>query len=130
MPRLIVTQQLSPGLSEADFTTVVINHARLAGWLVHHDRPAKRQSGTYSTPIQGDKGFPDLCMAHGEFGLIFAELKVPGGRMRAEQYGWLDALTNPINPIERCNPRTIVRVWWPKDWLTEIVPALNGELER
>ena len=106
-----MTEQLP--ISEAEFQAQVIELAQLRGWLVHAERPAQRQSGHWSTPIQGNAGFPDLVLARGGR-LIFAELKSAKGRMRPEQQAWLDAL----------RPGALrVFLWRPTDW-DEIVRAL------
>jgi hypothetical protein len=75
-------------LTEAQWTTWVIKVAKLYGWKVHHSRPAPRQSGGYSTPIQGDKGLPDLVLAR-DGDVIFAELKTNAGRLTRDQKEWL-----------------------------------------
>ena len=104
-------QLVTPGgrapasISEAAFHSQVIEIARLRGWLVHAERPARRQSGHWSTPIQGDAGFPDLVMARGGR-LVFAELKSARGRVSPEQQEWLDALRLVVQ----------VYIWRPLDW--------------
>ncbi len=77
--------------SEADFQGWVIDTARRSGWLVHHTRPAMNRRGHYATPIQGDKGFPDLVLAR-QGRVIFAELKTTKARPSSEQKAWLHHL--------------------------------------
>ena len=60
-------------MTEADLQQAVIECARTLGWMVAHFRPALRQSGRWSTPVQADgKGFPDLVLARAGR-VIFAE---------------------------------------------------------
>ena len=88
-------------LTEAQFTTKIIDRARARGWLVHHGRPARMRDGQWRTPVQGDPGFPDLVMAKGGR-LVIAELKTQTGRLRPDQVLWLTAVG--------------VVVWRPEDW--------------
>ena len=44
------------------------------------------------TAIQGHAGFPDLCMAHADKGLVFAELKTERGKLDPAQVNWLRTL--------------------------------------
>ncbi len=91
-----------PPLSEAQFQRRVIEMARWNGWMVHHVRPALRQSGRVSTPVQGHIGAPDLLLAR-DGTVIAAELKSDAGRLRPEQRQWLDHLG-----VHGC-------VWRPRD---------------
>lgn len=50
-----------------------------------------RQSGRWSTPIQGDKGFVDLILVR-EGELLAVELKRKPNSVEGEQKKWLDAL--------------------------------------
>lgn len=52
-----------PVLSESAFQTRVMGAARRLGWQAVHYRPSLRQSGRYTTAVQGDKGGPDLLLA-------------------------------------------------------------------
>ncbi len=79
--------QVDQAISERDLQDQVVSLARLLGYRVHHTRPARRQDGTWSTPLQGDPGFPDLVIVgHGL--LVFVELKIQRGRMTPEQREW------------------------------------------
>ena len=82
----------TPTITEADFQAQVIHLARLYGWLVHHTRPAQNRDGTWSTPITGDVGFPDLVLAHPERGVLFLELKTETGAVSEGQRRWLRTL--------------------------------------
>ncbi len=92
---------------EATLQTQVIDLGHLQGWLVHHTRPATNLRGDYSTPIQGDTGFPDLVLIRDGL-LIIRELKAEGRRPSAEQRLWLEALED-IKYFE-------AGVWRPSDW--------------
>lgn len=77
--------------SELQCQRTIVEAAKLAGWRVHAERAAMRQSGRWSTPIQGDKGFVDLILVRdGE--LLAVELKRKPNRIEAGQQAWLDAL--------------------------------------
>lgn len=89
--------------TEAQFQQTVIMFAQLRGWLVHHTRPALRQSGGWSTPIQGNRGFPDLVLARNGT-VLFVELKSATGRLSVDQKSWLEAIGIQF------------RLWRPADW--------------
>lgn len=79
-------------ISEAAFTTQVINLARWYKWRVAHFRPAMTKRGRWVTAVQGDgAGFPDLVLVRGNT-LIFAELKAERGRLAPKQEEWLESL--------------------------------------
>lgn len=90
-------------LSEADFQRRLIDTAKLAGFMVAHFRPALTRSGRWATPMQGDKGFPDLVLAK-DGRVLVAELKTDVGRTSAEQRAWLAALGGHG------------RLWRPANW--------------
>lgn len=77
-------------MSEADFQRAVIDAARLAGWKVCHFRPGMTQRGRWVTPMQGDKGAPDLILAKAGR-VLLAELKSDKGKTTPEQEAWLAA---------------------------------------
>ena len=94
-------------ITEAEWTTQVVELARLNGWLVHHSRPAQDRRGRWSTPLQGDPGLPDLILARPPR-LLFAELKRQSApKPSLEQARWLTAL--------RANAGAEVYVWRPAD---------------
>ncbi len=101
-------------MTEAEFQRSVIELAQALGYLVHHVRPAMRQSGKWSTPIQGHKGFPDLVFAHPTGRVLFVELKSENGVLSPEQKDWGEALA-------RSSP---YYVWYPSDW-DHLVSILN-----
>ena len=81
---------MTPPLSEADFQRWFIEAARLGGWKVCHFRPGKTQRGRWVTPIQGDKGAPDLILAK-DGRVLLVELKRDSGKPTREQVEWLAA---------------------------------------
>ena len=104
--------------SEAQFQQAVVDLAQLKGWLVHHARPARTKDGGWRTPIQGDKGAPDLLMVNERTGrLILAELKSELGRPTGDQLRWGRAL------MAGCGPNCY-RLWRPSDF-PEIVVELS-----
>ena len=80
-----------PAISEQEWQDQVLDLAHLYGWLIHHCRPAQNRSGRWSTPIQGDPGFPDLVLARGGR-VVFAELKNQQGRLNINQTVWQNAI--------------------------------------
>jgi hypothetical protein len=97
-------------LTEEAWQHQVIDLAKLFKWHVHHARPARTEQG-WRTPIQGDKGFPDLVLARNGR-VIFAELKTdsPRSRLRPEQEAWARALTPTAG-----EPTHEHHVWRPAD---------------
>lgn len=93
---------VSSAMSEDDFKQRVIDTAKTHGWMVVHYRPAKTRKG-YRTPLQGDKGCPDLILARDSV-VLLAELKTDTGRVTPEQKQWLYHLG-----VYGC-------VWRPRDW--------------
>jgi len=78
-------------ISEKEFQNKVIALAIMYGWRVTHFR-ASQVGGKWMTAIQGHSGFPDLCMAHPDKGLVFAELKTERGKLEPAQINWLRTL--------------------------------------
>lgn len=93
--------------TEDGFKDTVIQLFKLTGWMVMHTRPATNRRGQWSTPLQGDPGFPDLVLAHKTRGVIFAELKLVGNKPTPAQLEWLRTLSLA---------RQIAVVWTPDDW--------------
>lgn len=93
---------LDAATTEDELLGLVVAYAQLQGWLVHHCRPARSEKG-YRTPIQGDRGFPDLVLAR-ERRVIFAELKTERGVLSNAQHRWINALYD------------LVYMWRPSDW--------------
>lgn len=104
-------------LSEADFQTRQIKDLQLLGFLVHAERPAYNKSGKYSTPIQGDKGFPDVVAIHPVTHVILIiENKSSEGKLSASQEKWIIAAAG-------C-PGVKAMVARPEDW-EEIIRKLS-----
>ena len=97
--------------TETDFQRAIIQLAEKAGWRVYHVKKVKGQLRN-STSL----GFPDLCMAHHRWGVVFAELKGPKGKTTPAQDAWYDYLTRSGQHAY---------VWRPKDWPT-VVSVLYG----
>jgi hypothetical protein len=98
-------------MRESDLQTVVIQTAKLYGWRVSHFRAAKTDKG-WRTPVEGDKGFPDLCLARDGV-VIIPELKSQRGRLSIDQELWGVALGD------------LYRLWRPSD-----IPEIIEELKR
>lgn len=92
----------APRLSEDEWTTRVMQTARLHSWRAAHFRPARTAKG-WRTPMTGDVGVPDLILARDGV-VLLAELKGDRGTVRPDQRLWLDALGRHG------------RLWRPRDW--------------
>ena len=90
-------------LSERGFQTLVLELARLTGWLAYHTFNSRR-----SAP-----GYPDLCLVRGNV-CVMAELKTNTGRVTQAQQAWLKALS-AVPGIETA-------LWRPRDW--DIIEAI------
>lgn len=101
--------------SEADLQRAVVDLAQLTGWLVMHTRAARTSDG-WRTPIQGDRGFPDLVLCDGER-TLFVELKSQSGRLSDEQRCWRSRLLAAGADW---------RLWRPEHW-DGIVETLRGD---
>ncbi len=103
-------------MKEAEFLKMVLDLAKICGWLRHHQRPGLMRSGKWCSAIQGDIGFPDLvlCRIGGWDGaisrcsrLIIAELKTDTGRPTKQQAVWLEIMKEV---------HAEVYLWRPGDW--------------
>jgi hypothetical protein len=101
-------------MNENQFQAQVIQIARMNGWRVFHPMKMQSRDGTWRTALSGDKGWPDLVLAHPTRGLIVAELKSDKGRLTQDQHAWLAALA----------PWAEIQVWRPTD-LTTIANRLG-----
>ena len=83
-------------ISEKDWQRTVIDAAQLYGWLVQHDRDARKSTGA---------GFPDLVLVRER--VLFVELKTEKGRLSPRQKTWRERL---------CGAGAEYRLWRPSDW--------------
>jgi hypothetical protein len=85
------TDVIARQMSERELLDNIIQMAHVLGWLVMHSRPAINRRGVWSTPLSGDSGFPDLCLARkGE--ILFIEVKRQHGKVTDGQAQWAVAL--------------------------------------
>jgi hypothetical protein len=93
-------------ITEEEFTSQVLEYAKLRGWRTAHFRPARTAKG-WRTAVSGDgKGFPDLIMLRSER-LLVAELKVGRNKGTHEQHAWIKAFSL-ITPD--------AYFWYPEHW--------------
>lgn len=105
-------------ITEAEFRKQVVQFARLHRWTVAGIRPVRivrRNGSTYhETPMEFDgSGFPDLLLVRDR--IIFAELKIKGGRLSEDQKRWQSAIKIAEGQHH---------VWFPSDW-AEIEKVLS-----
>ena len=100
-------------VSEADFTDMVIDYAKVRGWRVYHALPARTSTG-WRTATQGDIGWPDLFMVRGPT-VIVAELKSEEGTLTSEQAAWLQDLGDALVG-QKATGRHSVHTWRPSSW--------------
>lgn len=98
-------------MKESDFCTDVVNLAKLHGFMVHHDLPARTNRGGWHTALQGDAGFPDI-LALGYGRLIVAELKVGYNQPTEMQSAWLWR----FGQLSEDKWHMEAHVWKPSDW--------------
>lgn len=109
-------------MTEDELLDAVLTLASALGWYAHHDRPARTADGRWCTPVQGDRGFPDLVLAHPRHGVIFRELKSATGKLEDDQAAWLEALANG---------GADAGVWRPADWRDGMIERrLRGRVDR
>lgn len=90
----IAAEKKLRSMGEGEFLRNVCHLLKLGGWRYTHSRPAIDRSGRWSTPIQGDRGFPDIFAVHERRELAIAiELKTDTGKTSTHQDEWLAALT-------------------------------------
>lgn len=93
--------------NEKHFMSSVTKAAQQAGWLVQH--------GTIA--VYSAAGFPDLVMIKPGQPVIFAELKMPKGRLTPKQKEWGNLLMD--------NPGVAYYLWRPEHW-DRIIDLLFG----
>lgn len=106
--------------TEKQCQSTIVDAARLLGYRVLSIRPAFSRN-KFSTPIQGDAGYPDLTLAHPRAGVIFVELKRSPNRLEPEQVEWRQALTEA---------GAIWRLVWVPEQLDEFVRELRDRAAR
>lgn len=77
--------------TEKDCQQTVVDAARMLGYRVLSIRPAFSK-GKWSSPIQGDAGYPDLTLVHPKVGVLFVELKRSPNKLEPEQIEWAGVL--------------------------------------
>lgn len=97
--------------TEDEFKDAVVELAQRTGWLVMHTRPARTNKG-WRTPLQGDRGFPDLVLVKRPR-VIFAELKSQRGSLTIDERRWMDEL---YQVADESNGIVTAVVWRPSDW--------------
>lgn len=96
-------------VTEKQLQDAVLEHARLAGWLVYHTFDSRRST----------HGFPDLVLVRPPR-LIFVELKTETGKASDAQTLWLDRLAG-------CDDACEVYLWRPSDLDKTIPDTLKKE---
>jgi hypothetical protein len=118
-PRTLLAQDPTL-LSEHDWSSLVVEVARLGGWtLRYHTYHSKRSPS----------GFPDYVFVKGAR-IVFAELKTEAGKLTAAQSTWKAGLLE----VERATSGLVqVYTWRPGDYdamvevLTGRAPAVREE---
>jgi hypothetical protein len=114
--------------TETELLDQIVDLAKLCGWLVSHQRPARTADGKWRTAIKGHPGFPDLVLAHPGI-LLIRELKGPRERLSPGQRWWAQYLAPgwqelpDVDPLVRAGWR--FDVWRPRDFEPLIVPLLR-----
>ena len=88
---------LNNAISEREFMQMVIDYARLHGFLAYHTYDSRRS----------EPGFPDLVLVRGDR-VIVAELKAMKGGLRPGQVEWLEAFAD-TGKVEAF-------LWLPSSW--------------
>lgn len=83
-------------MTEKQLQGVVVQLARLNGWLAYHTFDSRRS----------EPGFPDLVLVRG-VRILYRELKTEKGRVTVPQQAWLDALAAAWADVA---------VWRPAQW--------------
>ena len=96
-------------MTERQLQAAILELAKLLGWRVMHQRPARTLNNGYKTAIEGHTGFPDLVMLRPPR-LVFAELKTDKGRVTHEQALWINGLARSGGP------QVSAYLWRPKNW--------------
>jgi hypothetical protein len=110
-----------------ELTGHIVGAARTLGWRAHHGRAGANRGGEYTTPIEGDPGYPDLSLLHTVVPVaIVAELKRFGRGRRSEptadQQVWLE-LWGRL-------PGVYAVVWTTLDWVEHRIQPLLADPAR
>ena len=106
--------------TEKQCQATIVDAARLLGYRTLSIRVAYSK-GKYSTPIQGDPGYPDLTLVHSRGGLLFVELKRWPNALEPEQVKWRQALTEA---------GAIWRLVWVPEQLDDFLAELRDRAAR
>ena len=82
---------IADAMTEAELQQAVIAMAKTKRWRVTHFRPARVRDDRWVTPLDGDPGFPDLCLARGGI-VLFFELKRERAKLTRDQELWREAV--------------------------------------
>lgn len=107
MPTTIEAPAYLLSMTEAQFQALVMDAARLFGWVPVHFRQM----------VGNPSGYPDLTLFRGDR-VLLVELKTEKGAVSAAQRRWHDTLAAV---------GTTVHVWRPSLWDAVIVPALRED---
>jgi hypothetical protein len=96
---------------EDPFEDALIDAGHRFGWRAHAERRSRSASGKHATAIKGDRGWPDVVLAHESKGLVIVELKAQTGSFGEGQIDWLETIDRAAG-----TGRVLVAVWRPCDW--------------
>jgi hypothetical protein len=90
----LITTNIYRDMPEVAWHRTVVDHAMRASWLVYFipDAMWRRAFANKTPQALGNRGFPDLVLAHPVRGLKFRELKRQGGKLSPYQIIWRDTL--------------------------------------
>lgn len=112
MPSAVLPQ------TEEQFVDSVIELAQRCGWKATHFRPAKTERG-WRTPLQGDKGWPDITVARDGVVHFWEAKRSPKEVPTVEQSEWLRHLPNG---------RVVSPEDW--DWVETVLTARGRQLVK
>jgi hypothetical protein len=95
-------------MTEAQLQRKILDLCAYLHLRVFHSTDSRRDTSA---------GFPDLVIV-GPGGIVYAELKSQRGRVKPEQFAWLEALSQ----------HALALVWRPSDWT--FIEATLKELAR
>ena len=103
---------IANAMTELELQRAVLELAKQLRWRVTHFRPARVRDDRWVTPIDGDPGFPDLCLARKGI-VLFFELKAERGKLTTDQELWREAVGLGRHFVIR-----------PTDWQSGLVERL------